>query len=56
MNELSKLLQENLNIEFYERVNNGSVDDMEKYLSFLSHDVYKEILNNKTTSIDDIMK
>ena len=47
---------ENLNKEFYERVNNGTVDDMEKYLTFLSHDVYKDLLNNKTTSIDDIMK
>ena len=47
---------EKINQEFYNKVNEGSIDDMAQFMKFFTHDTYKDIINNPQTTLDDIMK
>ena len=47
---------EKINEEFYNKVNEGSIDDMAQFMKFFTHDTYKDIIKNPQTTFDDIMK
>ena len=46
---------ETVNMEFYKTVEEGNLDDKEKYDKYLEYDIYGDINGGKNVNIEDVM-